>query len=551
MKSNVFFLLILIGLMLWVYKPFLNFGVPYTHDGQIHIARMANYFLGYKQGQWPVRWAPNLNEGFGYPVFNFNYPLPYLMSIPLISVNLSLETTYKTLMLLGLFGLVSAMFLFLKQQFGNLVSLVGAFSLGVSPYVANLLYVRGGLGELLSLFLGTWVLVILVGLKKKMGVPQCILLSVFLSMWLLTHNVFVLIGGPILIAISVWVGWVHKKARVGLGISWLIAFLNASFFWVPALLEKNLVILDAVSLSTAFAIHALTVEQFFISEWGYGFSFPGPVDSMEMGIGWFYSLMLLMLVGMGIYNRRFARKTLFALGLVGLVFIFSSDLGMPMAKLIPGFNYVQFPWRLVVIATVVLAYLTAKMLHELKHPWIISSLALLLLINYAAKTYKPVSTFSFNDHYYFETGQTTSTLDENMPKGFDKFKAYPLNNTYFLERPVFSQNPDSSITIEIWNGSIRRYSVDSQSPSTMVEQGARFAGWQTTINGSVVDYIEAGSDFAGLIAYEVPAGFHEVESRFTQRTLPRRIGNTLSGIGLLLLAGLCGYGMWQKKMWHK
>ena len=157
MKTYVALLLLLLGVVGWVYTPYFGEGVPYTHDGQIHIARLANYFIAYKQNQWPIRWAPNLNNGFGYPVFNYNYPLPYLLGIPLITANFSLESTYKVLMISALFAIVAGALLLLKDHFAKPAAFIAALTLGISPYVANLMYVRGGLGEIWTIALFIWV----------------------------------------------------------------------------------------------------------------------------------------------------------------------------------------------------------------------------------------------------------------------------------------------------------------------------------------------------------------------------------------------------------
>ncbi|MEK7073761.1 MAG: hypothetical protein AAB960_00340, partial [Patescibacteria group bacterium] len=47
-----------------------------THDGEYHIIRFWQFFTGLASGQWFPRWAPDLNNGLGIPLFTFNYPFP-------------------------------------------------------------------------------------------------------------------------------------------------------------------------------------------------------------------------------------------------------------------------------------------------------------------------------------------------------------------------------------------------------------------------------------------------------------------------------------------
>jgi len=63
-------------------RHFLNQGVPVTHDGHNHLVRFANYKIAVRELHFPPRLAPNLVNGYGYPVFNYNYPLANLISLP-------------------------------------------------------------------------------------------------------------------------------------------------------------------------------------------------------------------------------------------------------------------------------------------------------------------------------------------------------------------------------------------------------------------------------------------------------------------------------------
>ena len=57
-------------------------GLPITHDGQDHVARIANFYANLEEGNIVPRWASNLNWGYGHPILMFLYPLPsYVASI--------------------------------------------------------------------------------------------------------------------------------------------------------------------------------------------------------------------------------------------------------------------------------------------------------------------------------------------------------------------------------------------------------------------------------------------------------------------------------------
>ncbi|KKT31569.1 MAG: hypothetical protein UW18_C0003G0153 [Microgenomates group bacterium GW2011_GWF1_44_10] len=46
-------------------------------DAPHHSGRVAAYYLALKQGQFPVRWAHNFDNGLGSPLFVLMYHLPY------------------------------------------------------------------------------------------------------------------------------------------------------------------------------------------------------------------------------------------------------------------------------------------------------------------------------------------------------------------------------------------------------------------------------------------------------------------------------------------
>ncbi|MEK7450638.1 MAG: hypothetical protein AAB662_01720, partial [Patescibacteria group bacterium] len=74
-KRNIsLIVLILISIIpiLDLFRP----GLPLTHDGQDHVARIANFYQNLAEGNIIPRWAGNLNWGYGHPILEFLYPLP-------------------------------------------------------------------------------------------------------------------------------------------------------------------------------------------------------------------------------------------------------------------------------------------------------------------------------------------------------------------------------------------------------------------------------------------------------------------------------------------
>src|SRR3989344_9391657 len=73
--KNKYILLVLLFSFLSVYslsQP----GLPPTHDGEYHVMRFQQFYKVLSTGTIYPRWAPDFNNGFGIPLFNYVYPLP-------------------------------------------------------------------------------------------------------------------------------------------------------------------------------------------------------------------------------------------------------------------------------------------------------------------------------------------------------------------------------------------------------------------------------------------------------------------------------------------
>src|SRR5690606_669882 len=71
---------VLAAVLVW-YRFLLSPQALWTDDGHLHTARGAQYYLALRDGQFPPRWAGNLANGGGSPIFIFAYPLMLLTHV--------------------------------------------------------------------------------------------------------------------------------------------------------------------------------------------------------------------------------------------------------------------------------------------------------------------------------------------------------------------------------------------------------------------------------------------------------------------------------------
>ncbi len=103
MKKYFFPLPILIVLIFSILAGWslLKPGLPPTHDGEYHVIRFYEFDKSLRDGNLFPRWAPDLNRGFGVPLFNYVYPLPNYLASFLHLLGISFIDAFKLNMFLA------------------------------------------------------------------------------------------------------------------------------------------------------------------------------------------------------------------------------------------------------------------------------------------------------------------------------------------------------------------------------------------------------------------------------------------------------------------
>jgi hypothetical protein len=533
--------LILFLVTVWLYIDLVIAGVPATHDGQNHLGRMANYYVAVKQGQIPPRLAPNLNYGYGYPVFNYNYPLANILGVPLIAVGLSVEHSFVLLHLAALFIAYWAMYRWLAAYLGVRAAAVGAFYYATAPYALTLVYVRGVIGELFIYGLLPVILYLIRAMGKNTNslyVP--ILLGFAGASLILSHNIMALFSSVLIV---VYAGmenaWKITKFTQYLP-SLVLALLLSAFFWLPAMGEKKWVVLDESSLIGKYQDHFVTLAELTYHRWDYGLSRPGPVDGIYLGVG-LPSLVLLVVIAVWILKqKRYNSQAMYLVGgLVALGFLVWEGSAI-VWNLVPSVSYIQFPWRLLLFWPLLFSVLLAWWMQKARvSKWIVLGLLLILFISTVSKS-RSYSTIAKGDEHWMVFPETTTVADENRPHWFDRTRVYERTDSYFNDNSLYIEG-NGSYTIESWNGSKHVYQLNLPSAATIIERAMYFPGWQLRVNGTRQQIAYEREELPGLISYQLGPGTYDVETRFTQHTAARMLGNLITISGLVL-AGWWFYG---------
>ena len=540
--SSLFFSL-LAGL--FATKIYWQTGFPYTHDGANHLARFVNYAASLREGQFPPRFAPYIFSGFGFPVFNYNYPLENIMAAPFIWLDLNPERVFA-LLLTGFLSLgVWSVYSLLRKQYSTLASSVGVIIFFSSSYLINALVYRGGIGEIAAYCLVPWTAWQLWQWRERSTTLNFLTGVVSLAALWLSHNVLAIIVAPLLVLWSVSLYWGQSKLWKKAVLMWILSFGLVVWFWAPAVLELNLIALSGNTLTTEAKDHALTLSQLLFSPWRFGFSRIGPLDSLGFGLG--AGALATIFLGLCLFAKKVAHRevnrweTTGALLIAGSAFL-SLAWSSWLWTHLPVLPLFQFPWRLLVIAALLLP-VAAAWLYQQAGKWL--RLVLLCAVVLQAWQFwklKPVDRFHAETGYYLSFPHTTTTRNENRPETW-KIDTLPA----WSPQPTIASG-EGEISVQIWLGSRRSYTVRAKTDLLITEPTVFFPGWETKEGNRLVPNIFT-DETKGLIAYTLPAREEPylITTAFSGRTKVRVLSEVVSGMSLIVVIGALTKIIWRKR----
>jgi hypothetical protein len=476
------------------------------------------------------------------------------LSVPFSYLHFHYELTFKILVFaLVLFGLWGTQAWVKKLQYSTLAQLFAVAAFAINPYLINTIVFRGNIGEIFAVCLFPWLFWCIEKIREE-HIPskKSIIHPIFygsalwttiyiliFSLFSLSHNITAIFGIPIVL--------VYAAIRVGRNVQqWkkllfilFMSFLATLWFWLPAVLEKSVTIVDDVSVNTQFTDHFPSLNQLLFSPLKFGFSFKGSIDSLSFSLG------ILQLVCLGIttlyllkkiiYTKKIQLSVPFFAVIAGWIFFFFQ---LPSSQIIwnvfsPIAKYIQFPWRLGLFWQVIIIPVTAFIFSELSRVGKMILICLLVWQLIAFSRIFPADYFhrDLRDYDYFS--ESTSTLNEN------RVRAFTFQDLKDWQPSPLILHGNGQATVEYWKGSDRQYTVHANSDVLVVEPTMNFLGWQTVVNGKKVSYTDS-DEIGGRIAYHLSSGDYQVRTRFTQWTAPRIIGNTASVVVIVFLFAWLG-----------
>ncbi len=512
--------LLLIGLipLLDLFHP----GLPITHDGQDHVARIANFYQNLKEGNLIPRWAENLNWGYGHPILMFLYPLPSYIASLFHFLGFSLVDSTKIVFGLGFLASGFAMYAWLKTFLSKEASLAGGILYMFAPYRFVDLYVRGALGEATAFVFLPLSLYFLA--KEKNNKKISIGLALSVAFLITSHNAISLMFLPIILGYVVLLNRNLKNLITPL-LSILLGFTLSAFFWIPAFFEGKYTLRDIVTAGD-YLSRFVNWKDLLYGNWSYGIS-----GQFSVQIGIVHWILVVLSVPLCFYLYKKKKEWLLSFVLI-IAFLLSIFLMLPSSnfiwQVVKTLQKFQFPWRLLSISVFSSAALGGIVLNNFKNKkFSLTIITILILFLYSSFWHAKGYLYKNED---FFTGIYNSTTDTG--------ESSPIWSIRFME-----QRPKAKIEVISGNAELffgkrtsteHDYRIYAKSRARIRENTLYFPGWEVLVDGKSTNIQFQDEKNRGLITFYVSEGKHNVEVKFKETKL-RLFSDFLSLFSILLL----------------
>ncbi len=529
MKKNLLekaILVILFSLLaLPIIFPYFHSGFFPTHDGEWTVVRLADMFRELRDHQFPPRFSGNLNFGYGYPLFNFAYPLPYYLGIALHVLKINFVDSIKVLFaisvpLSGIGMFFCSRLLFKKTQAG----IVSAILYMYMPYRLVDLYVRGSLGESLAFFLFPAIFfcilkVLDVGSRIWIGIG-----GILYGCLILTHNIMAVYFTLFILFFLIGQSFFTKsKSIIYVFFTLSIGLLLSTFFWLPALYEKRFILLSVIPIADR-SINFVSFSQLITSSWGFGV--PGGSSGFTYALGLPQIIAGISVIFLLLFTKGIKKQIPFII--LGIFFVFSLFLfqfSAPLWKL-PIISEINYPWTILGPLGFLLSLLSGLLALN-KYTLIVAGTVCFLAFIFITPYARPQYYVDRGEGFYVTNDATTTSSHEFMPLWV---KIIPF------------QRPEKKVEIVKGSGDIRNVYSTSKEISFISDLSQKslvrintiyYPGWQ------VKDIVIMHNSKLGVMEFWLEKGAHMVHLQFMETSL-RLLSDIVSLVSFVILISFFG-----------
>lgn len=580
-----------------------------AHDGRHSVFYLVQFYAALHDGAlWPT-WAMHHIQGYGYPTFLIQAPLGFYLGSFFVWLGAGYTTAVKLTwvsgFLAGAWGIYRLVVHWLCSRYREpattqageqtgertvahisaremaairLAALLAGLLYVFVPYHLVDIYVRAALNDALLLGWFPWVFLAFDRLLLPggaLGWPHRLAVAILLlAGTLLTHTFALISFAPLLVTFVIFLllyrlrypagkrWWGLFGRTIMAGVTGIGALLLVTSFLLPLFVEGQYLDQQVYVTNTYdFRRHFVEIGQYFSPFWGYGYSDDpvGANDGMSFQIG-LVLLVLTLVAGFLPWRKSAIRWLAFYLGGMAILLLFlMSPYALGLWEAAPALAVIQFPWRLLALATFLLCSLAGLAIHEFltldgaRQPaqtaeaqlsaWLLAIVIILSATGYIGASLQAVEPWR-------EDGRAIYRFEQEHPDMIAytewvqerPFTETPLSADYAADdyQEQFG-NTNSLQRLAIIRGVgtvLSSYSrgasfggvVRVDRPATIRVYLYYFPGWQVLVDGMPALYYI--SDQHGLIDIDVPAGEHQIDIRMGT-TPARQLGMAIAGITLI------------------
>jgi len=559
-KNKFFFPLLLLILIIPAFYFFLKPGIYWNMHDDMQIIRQLEIEKCLKDGQVPCRWTPDLGYEYGYPLFNYYPPLPYIVGQIFRTFQFSLIDTIKLTAATQIILTAIFMYLLAKSLTNEMGGLLSAVFYSYAPYHAVNIYIRGAMNEAWA---STFFPLVLYFIRLLILNPKPIYilgLAFSFSAILLSHNPMAMIFAPICLVWALYWLYDTKNLKTFLIYKYLFisAFLSISlsaFLTLPLLFETKLVQVESMFNGYYhYSVHFATFYQLFFSNfWGDGPSVWGTDDKMSFMIGYLHWIVPLVLLLIYIYKYIKTKNSnnlivpiLVSMGL-GYAFM-AHERSTPIWMFLPPIQKVQFPWRFLNLVIFLMSLSVAYFSKIIKKQYF--SIILLIAVIFLNYTYfYPIHSGPISDSQKLSGESwrllTTASIYDYLPKTAGTAAKKPANQ--FIDN-ISPLDTKYKLTGQKKGTDWQLFNINLDTDSTITLPILYFPNYIITDFGKKINFeIEPQ---LGRITIDLTAGNHQIYIKL-HNTPIRTISNLISLITLSLTIGYLIGTLWTKQKSHK
>ena len=492
------------------------------------------------------RLGANLNFTYGAPLFQYYPPLVSFGALVFHKMGLGLIEASKAMFTLALLLASLGAYVYTRWFFGDRkAALVSGALYLFAPYLLTNVYERGAAAESLALALVPWVFWAVHRLLLEEQGPWLWIAAVMIALLALAHNITALFVLPAILASVLVLAWHTGRFRrltiVGLAIA--LGLGLSAFYWLPALAEIGYVQVEASMVDETKNVVAHLVPLRKLVQTSLVFDYWGQMRFRPAF--WQIALGLLGIAGVPFQDRKLRLPLAFMAALWILTLVLQLSVSQPFWESLPLIRFIQFPWRLLGLASFCLAVLTGSLflLRPLRGApgWILAVVLLGSIVYLTTAKLSPEQSPIWYRITSAEAGK--QDLFDRGGRGFALFSDY-LPGTVQVgvtdlprSRASASTQEDAQTAaplLQILEETPERIKllVSTSKPFELRLHRFYFPGWQADAGGTPIPVSPSGE--LGLVSASLPTGVYPVEFRFEDTPL-RRVATLITGLSLLLL----------------